>query len=85
MAGGLQPEAAIINATMLPSLLVLHASAHKALTAAQRGGLRSRTLHSELVFGLSGSKHVRGRGRGVCARASRPSPRLTAAHVRARR
>lgn len=60
MSGALDPEAAVIDATLLPDLLVLHASAHKALKAQQRGTLRTKTVHTELVFGLSGSKHVSG-------------------------
>ena len=57
-AGALSPECALSNATLVPDLLVLHAAAYKALAAAQRGELRTRSLHAELVFSLSGSKHV---------------------------
>ena len=32
--------------------------------AEARGGLRTRSLHAEVVFGLSGSRHVRGWGGG---------------------
>ena len=54
----MEPEAAIIDATLLADLLVIHASAHKALKAQQRGTLRTKTVHAEIVVGLSGSKHV---------------------------
>lgn len=66
-AGSLSPECALVNAALVSDLLVLHAAAYKALAAAQRGELRTRSLHAELVFSLSGSKHVSGRGMaGVC-------------------
>lgn len=58
-AGELRPECALANAALVADVLVLAAAAHKALAAAARGGLRTRSLHSELVFNLSGSKHVR--------------------------
>lgn len=58
-AGALTPEAALANAALVPDPLVLHAAAYKALAAQARGGLRTRSLHAELVFNLSGSKHVR--------------------------
>ncbi|PRW39074.1 EKC KEOPS complex subunit Tprkb [Chlorella sorokiniana] len=57
-AGSLSPECALANATLVPDLLVLHAAAYKALAASQRGELRTRSLHAELVFSLSGSKHI---------------------------
>jgi hypothetical protein len=43
----------------VPGLLPLQLSAHRALTNQARGRLVTRTLHAELVYGLSGSKHVR--------------------------
>lgn len=36
----------------------LHVAAHKALTAQARGRLATTSLHTELVFNMSGSKHV---------------------------
>lgn len=42
----------------MPDLLPLQLAAHKALTADVRGKLITKTLHSELVCNLSGSKHV---------------------------
>ena len=56
--GSLSPESALANAALVPDALVLRAAAHKACVAASRGALRTRSLHAELVFGLSGSKHV---------------------------
>ena len=43
----------------VPELLPLHLAAWKALTAQLRGKLTTRTLHSELVFNISGNLHVR--------------------------
>ena len=59
LAGTLSPECCLINAELVPELRVLHVAAHKALVARRRGTLRTRSLHSELIFNLSGSKHVR--------------------------
>jgi len=58
MSGSLEPEAAVINATLLPDIFILHLAARVALQASRRAALRSRSLHAELVFSLSGSKHV---------------------------
>ncbi len=58
ISGALQPEAAILNAALVPDIFAVNLAAHKALQAAQRQALRSKTLHAELVFGISGSKHV---------------------------
>lgn len=58
MSGTLEPEAAIINAPVLPDVFILHAAARMALQAKHRGALKARSLHAELVFSLSGSKHV---------------------------
>ena len=59
LAGTLSPECCLVNAELVPELRVLHVAAHKALAARRRGALRTRTLHSELIFNLSGSKQVR--------------------------
>ena len=58
LATSLQPECSLANAALVPDSLVLHAAAYKALAAQQRGGLRTKSLHAELVVNLSGSKHV---------------------------
>lgn len=43
----------------VPDLVILRSAAHKAATAAQRNRLRTRSLHSECIVNISGSKHVR--------------------------
>lgn len=58
MTGALDPEVALINPELIAEPLVVHAAAFKALTAQHRQALRSKTLYSEVVFNLSGSKHV---------------------------
>lgn len=58
VAGSLEPECALVNAALVPDALVLRAAATKALLAAQRGALRCKSPHAELVFNLSGSKHI---------------------------
>ena len=42
-----------------PDLFPLQVAAWKALTAELRGKLITKTLHSELVFNIAGSSHVR--------------------------
>lgn len=39
-------------------LFPVQLAAHRALTAQARGRLQTRSLHTELVFALSGSRHV---------------------------
>jgi EKC/KEOPS complex subunit CGI121/TPRKB len=51
----------------VPDVFPVLAAAHKALLSKSREALTTRTLHSELVYNLSGSKHV-------CERALLPSP-----------
>ena len=60
VAGAQQPEAAFVNAAMVPSAFVLHLAAHKALAAAAAGKPTTRTLHSDLVFNLSPTNNVCG-------------------------
>jgi hypothetical protein len=53
------PECAYLAAPLVcPSLLPLHLAAHRAATLCSRGRLKARTVHAELVHGMSGSKHV---------------------------
>ena len=66
LAASLRPECSLANAALVPDPLVLHAAAYKALAAQQRGGLRTKSLHAELVVNLSGSKHVSGEAMGRC-------------------
>eukprot|EP00877_Chromochloris_zofingiensis_P004958 jgi/Chrzof1/14463/Cz09g03260.t1 len=58
LTADINPEFAFINAEAVPDLLPLQLAAHKALTADVRGKLITKTLHSELVCNLSGSKHI---------------------------
>jgi len=42
----------------VPDVFPVLAAAHKALLSKARESLTTRTLHSELVYNYSGSKHV---------------------------
>ena len=42
----------------VPATFPVLAAAHKALLAQSRNSLATRTLHSELIYNYSGSKHV---------------------------
>uniref|UniRef100_M1CFW4 PRPK n=1 Tax=Solanum tuberosum TaxID=4113 RepID=M1CFW4_SOLTU len=55
----LEPEVAFLNASLIPDVFPVLAAAHKTLVAKSRDSLTTRTLHSELVYNFSGSKHVR--------------------------
>jgi EKC/KEOPS complex subunit CGI121/TPRKB len=52
LAGG-GVEAALINARLVPSLLVVRVAAWKALCDARQGAMTTRNVHSELMFDLS--------------------------------
>lgn len=54
----LDPEVAFLNASLIPDVFPVLAAAHKTLTSKSRGSLTTRTLHSELVYNYSGSKHI---------------------------
>jgi EKC/KEOPS complex subunit CGI121/TPRKB len=56
--GTFGPEAAIINASLVPSIFIVHAAARLALLNRDRKALKSRSLHSEVVFNVAASKHV---------------------------
>ncbi|KAL9415148.1 hypothetical protein AB3S75_043426 [Citrus x aurantiifolia] len=59
MQGGtLEPEAAFLNASLIPDVFPVLAAAHKTLIAKSRESLTTRTPHSELVYNYSGSKHI---------------------------
>mmetsp|Transcript_22178 Transcript_22178/g.42304 ORF Transcript_22178/g.42304 Transcript_22178/m.42304 type:complete len:177 (-) Transcript_22178:1501-2031(-) len=58
LAGVLGFEAAFINASLMPDVVPVLASANKALIAESRGMMTTKNLHSELVYNLSGSKHI---------------------------
>ncbi|XP_038706307.1 EKC/KEOPS complex subunit Tprkb [Tripterygium wilfordii] len=57
-AGNLEPEVALLNASLIPDTFPVLAAAHKTLVAKARESLTTRTLHSELVYNYSGSKHI---------------------------
>ncbi|VVA26708.1 PREDICTED: EKC/KEOPS complex subunit [Prunus dulcis] len=57
-SGTLDPEVAFLNASLIPDVFPLLAAAHKTLVAKSRESLTTRTLHSELVYNYSGSKHI---------------------------
>ncbi|KGN57536.1 EKC/KEOPS complex subunit TPRKB [Cucumis sativus] len=57
-AGTLEPEVAFLNASLIPDVFPVLAAAHKTLVSKSRGSLTTRTLHSELVYNYSGSKHI---------------------------
>ncbi|GAV87589.1 CGI-121 domain-containing protein, partial [Cephalotus follicularis] len=57
-AGKLEPEVAFLNASLIPDVFPLLAAAHKTIISNSRDSLTTRTLHSELVYNYSGSKHI---------------------------
>jgi tRNA threonylcarbamoyladenosine modification (KEOPS) complex Cgi121 subunit len=59
VSGSLEPEASIIDAAMVQEPMVLLAAAGIVLHNYKKNALRARSLHAELVYTLSGSKHVR--------------------------
>ncbi|KAG6495122.1 hypothetical protein ZIOFF_042913 [Zingiber officinale] len=56
--GKLEPEVALLNASLVPDIFPVLAAAHKALLSKSRESLTTRTLHSELIYNYSGSKHI---------------------------
>lgn len=58
MSGTLEPEAALIDAKTMRHLVVLEAAAGLTLQHHTHSTTRTKTLHSELVYSLSGSKHI---------------------------
>ncbi|KAL4600865.1 hypothetical protein ACB092_11G230700 [Castanea dentata] len=56
--GTLEPEVAFLNASLIPDVFPVLAAAHKTLVSKSRESLTTRTLHSELVYNYSGSKHI---------------------------
>ncbi|XP_028781047.1 EKC/KEOPS complex subunit Tprkb-like isoform X2 [Neltuma alba] len=57
-AATLEPEVAFLNALLIPDVFPVLAAGHKTLIAKSRDSLTTRTLHSELVYNYSGSKHI---------------------------
>lgn len=54
----LEPEMALLNPAPVHSVFALHVAAHKALVDAARDRLTTRTIHSEIVYNMSASKHI---------------------------
>ncbi|KAK9726095.1 hypothetical protein RND81_05G190000 [Saponaria officinalis] len=57
-AGTLDPEVAFLNAYLVPDVFPILTAAYKALQSKARDSITTRTLHSELVYNYSGSKHI---------------------------
>ncbi|KAL0454226.1 UNVERIFIED_CONTAM: EKC/KEOPS complex subunit Tprkb [Sesamum latifolium] len=57
-AGTLEPEVAFLNASLIPDVFPVLAAAYKTHVAKSRESLTTRTLHSEIVYNYSGSKHI---------------------------
>ncbi|CAA7019902.1 unnamed protein product [Microthlaspi erraticum] len=56
--GSLKLEVSCLNASLIPDIFPVLAAAQKALVSKSRDSLSTRTLHSELVYNYSGSKHI---------------------------
>eukprot|EP00250_Pteridium_aquilinum_P009124 c18457_g1_i1 orf=384-908(-) len=56
--GSLELDFALFNASLVPDMFPLLVAAHKTLLALSRSSLVTRTLHSELIYNFSGSKHI---------------------------
>jgi len=54
----LEPELALLNPATIADLFTLQLAAHKAMVSHARNALVTHTLHSEVVFNLSASKHI---------------------------
>ncbi|KAL0387018.1 UNVERIFIED_CONTAM: EKC/KEOPS complex subunit Tprkb [Sesamum radiatum] len=57
-AGTLEPEVAFLNASLIPDVFPVLAAAYRTHVAKSRESLMTRTLHSEIVYNYSGSKHI---------------------------
>ncbi|XP_078170376.1 EKC/KEOPS complex subunit tprkb-like protein [Carex rostrata] len=58
-SGKMEPEVALLNASLVLDIFPVLAAAHKALVSKSRESLTTRTLHSELVYNYAASKHIR--------------------------
>ncbi|CAH8358383.1 unnamed protein product [Eruca vesicaria subsp. sativa] len=56
--GSLKLEVSFFNALLIPDVFPLLAAAQKALISKSHDSLSTRTLHSELFYNYSGSKHI---------------------------
>lgn len=57
-AGEMDPEVSMLNAAVVASAFVVRVAAQKALASQQRGKLITKSLHAELVYNMSGSRHI---------------------------
>lgn len=57
-AGNIAPEAAYFDATHVASVGLIQLAAYHALVHEANQALKSRTLHSEIVYIVSASNHV---------------------------
>jgi EKC/KEOPS complex subunit CGI121/TPRKB len=51
--------AALLDSTWLADVFQLHAAAASALLALQRGSMRTRNIHTELIFHLSPNRNIK--------------------------
>lgn len=58
VVGGMPTEYAFLNAELVPSLFALQVAAQKALAASLDGTLRTKSLHTEIVYNISGCAHI---------------------------
>ncbi|KXZ44072.1 hypothetical protein GPECTOR_74g686 [Gonium pectorale] len=56
MADG--PDVALMNAAVVVDTFAVQLAAHRALAAETSGRMTTKTLHAELIYGMSGTKHV---------------------------
>ena len=54
----LEPEVALLDPAPIQSLFALHLAAHKAPSTTREAPLTTRTIHSEVVYNMSASKHI---------------------------
>ncbi|GIL43906.1 hypothetical protein Vafri_1493 [Volvox africanus] len=52
------PEFAYINAAVVVDPFLVHLAGYRALTAESSGRLNTKSLHTELIYDISGTKHV---------------------------
>lgn len=57
-AGKMEPEVAMINAAVVADPFIVRVAAQKALMNEQRSKLITKSLHAELVYKMSGSRHI---------------------------
>ncbi|GFR39867.1 hypothetical protein Agub_g367 [Astrephomene gubernaculifera] len=58
IADASKPEFAYMNASLIVDPFVVQLAAQRALAAESAGRLVTKSLHTELLYGISGTKHV---------------------------